>query len=155
MISATSSAGSAPRSLRSRPAFFEESLKVLPLDELHRDKPGVIGLADVEDPHHVPVGHLSGENDLLLEALQDIRVVSQVRPDDLEGHHAVELQISRSVHRPHAAEADQLFDPIAIAENSARIQGAGRCHRLEYRGLAWGLLWSILGRGLWRGVDGI
>ncbi|MFZ0981063.1 MAG: hypothetical protein WAN23_16790 [Candidatus Acidiferrales bacterium] len=53
---------------------IEEGFEVLPLDELHGDELDSACFAEIEDPNHVAMRDLAGENQLLLEALKNFRM---------------------------------------------------------------------------------
>ena len=107
---------------RQRPLALQEALEVRPLDVVHRDETDLAGLPEVVDPQDVLVGHLAGEQDLALEAFQDLRPRRHLRPDDLERHEAPELAIPRLVDRPHAALTEDRQDLVARSKKSSRRQ---------------------------------
>ena len=111
--------------------------QVLALDEGHGDVLDAVDLAEVVDPHHVLVGDLAGQQQLPFEPPVELlghdRVLRHLGADHLEGHRDIELVVPRLVDRAHAAETEQLVDPIAGAEGLPEIQRTGvlRRHRRD------------------------
>src|SRR5206468_12356559 len=62
------------------------------------------------------------EEDLALEALEDLRARRHIRADDLQRDQSAELSILRLVHRPHAALPEDRQDLVACAEERSRRQ---------------------------------
>src|ERR1700721_154344 len=96
--------------------------KVFPVDELHADEANALGLAEVEDADDVLMRDVAGENQLLLKALQDCRIGSQFRADDLKRNKPVKLAITGLIDRPHAPLAEDPHNFIAIAEEHTGLQ---------------------------------
>src|SRR2546430_5570360 len=63
---------------------LQKAVQVLALDILHGDELDSSGFTQIENTNHVPLRNLAGENQLLLEALDDGRIAGQVGADDLE-----------------------------------------------------------------------
>ncbi len=120
---------------RHRALSFEHREQVLTLDEGHGDVLDALDFAEIVDPDHVLVGHLSGQQELALEPsvelLGDRPVLRHLRPDHLEGDRDVQLAVPRLVDRPHAAEAEQLVDPVAVAERLPDLERAGGAGKRE------------------------
>ena len=105
---------------RARPA--DELLEVFALDVLHADELDQAGLAQVVEAADVAVGDLAGVLELGLEPLHGGRVEAELRPDDLESHHFLELLVKGFVNRTHAALAQLLDDLVAPGEDRAPVQ---------------------------------
>ena len=82
---------------------------------LHGDEFLAADLAQVVHPAHVLVGDLAGEEDLLPQAL-DVDVILGAA-QHLEGDGGVQLEVVGQVDHPHAAEADELLDPVAVPKD--------------------------------------
>jgi len=67
-----------------------------------------------------------GEDQFLLEALEDFRIGRHVRANDFQRNLALQLAVMRLVHRPHSALSQQTHDFVAPAQNRPWIQ---LCHR--------------------------
>ena len=59
------------------------------------------------------MGNLVRQEQFLLKAVDDGLVPRQFGPNDLQGYHAVELDILRFVNRPHASFPENLDDLVA------------------------------------------
>ena len=67
------------------PVLPDQPLQVLPRHILHGDESRALGLAQVEHPADVPVADLSGQLQLVREALDGLLVQGDLGPDKLEG----------------------------------------------------------------------
>ena len=96
-------------------------LEVLALQELHRDERRAVGvIAEVEDHHHVRVGHLGDRPRLALEADLQLRVVGDLGDHDLEGHVAVEHGVVGQVNLAHGALAEGTED-VVLADPAGEL----------------------------------
>ena len=84
---------------------------------------------------NILVRDFARQQELLLEALQGLRVAHHALPDYLDGDHAVERFVVGLVDAAHTAFAEQGFDAVARAEILARRQYGGICE-LDCYGLA-------------------
>src|SRR5882724_12272496 len=90
-----------------------------------------------------PVRDLAGQQDLLLEARQDVRVSGEFGTNDFQRNQTLERQVFGFVHRAHAAFADGLLDFVTSAQDRAVGQNG--------RGEACGRdFWTGRRRGSWR-----
>ncbi len=96
-------------------SLHQDALQIPPFDVIHGDELASIRAAQIEDPDHVLVRHLAGENQLLLEAPENIGMAGQLRADHLESYQPVQLMIARLVYSAHAAFAQPLQDLVAAA----------------------------------------
>ncbi len=96
-------------------------LEVLALQELHRDEGRAVGVvAQVEDHHHVRVGHLGDRAGLALETGLQLGVVGDLGDHDLEGHVAVEHGVVGQVHLAHGALAEGAED-LVLADPAGEL----------------------------------
>src|SRR5215468_4572987 len=94
----------------------KDAAEVFSLDKFHGNELRSPGFAEVENSHYVFVSYIAGENQFLLEPLQDARIRSQFRPDHLERNGAVEFLVACLVNRTHAALPQDLQNLIASAD---------------------------------------
>ena len=73
-------------------AALAERAQVGPVDVLHGEEVAALGLAEVEDLHHVRVVELRGQLRLAEEHLHERRVLGQVRQDALDHQRLLEAQ---------------------------------------------------------------
>ena len=85
--------------------FQDHEMEVAAVDVLHGDELHPVGLAEVEDADDVLVGDLGCEQQLLLEALDDVAVAGELGPNDFEGDKAADLYIAGLVDSAHASGA--------------------------------------------------
>ena len=104
------------------PAQMDEGAQVFTLDVLHSDELHALGFAQVVDADDVAVRDLRGEDQLLLEALDDCGVSGVFAADRLEGDGAVQLDVPGFVDGAHAAFAEQRDDFVALSEEKARLK---------------------------------
>src|SRR6185295_3928375 len=107
---------------RKDPFLLLDLLEGLAREVLHRNELLAFDLDEVVDAADVLVGDPPGQDDLAAESLPPLRREA-VRPDPLQSDLAVELQVPRPVHDAHPAETEDLFDPIAAAENGSGAVG--------------------------------
>jgi hypothetical protein len=85
--------------------------QIAPLDPLHRDEPGALGLAELEDAHDVGVEQPRGDPHLLQQQAEEARVFDQVGEDSLHHHRLAPAGHPGEKHLAHAARSqatDQL-----------------------------------------------
>ena len=97
-------------------------LEGLAREVLHRDELLAFDLDEVVDATDVLVGDPPGQDDLAAQRLPPLRREA-VGTDPLQSDLAVELQVPRPVDDPHPAETEDLFDPVAAAENGSGAVG--------------------------------
>ena len=97
-------------------SFPHETGKAPPRDRLHANEVQAIGNAKIEDPDHVLMGDLPGENQLLLETEQNIGISGQISTNDLERHQTVQFAVPRFIDGPHPTLAEDLQNLIAGIE---------------------------------------
>ena len=114
-------------------ALMDEGAKVDAFDVLHGDELHAVGFAEVVDADDVAVRDLGGEDELLLEALNDGGVAGVFAADGLERNDAIQLDVARLVDGSHAALAEQREDFIALAEDVAGLEhGLATEHRIAH-----------------------
>jgi hypothetical protein len=117
-----------------RRALAHGLVEVLSLQELHRDEGRAVGVAaEVEDGHHVRVGHLRDGPGLALEAALELGVVRDLGDHDLEGHVAVEDGVVGEVDLAHGALAEGA-DNLVLADPAGQVleDRPGRVVRLNH-----------------------
>ena len=97
------------------------------VNELHDEKQRAIAhLAEVEDLHDARVVELRHGAGLLLEALQEGRVMlAQLRREDFDGDGPLQRGLDAAIHRAHAATSEEGLDDVAI-EPRLEFLGGGR-----------------------------
>ena len=100
-----------------------------PLEELHDQvKALIVGeLAKEEDAHEVGVLERRGDARFAVETAHRVRVLRQLRMEDLDGHVAAEGRLRRPVDRAHAALPHGLVD-AELAEKDGADEGVRRAH---------------------------
>ena len=93
-------------------------------DEVGEVTVGVFVHALVQDVDDVRMGQPGGGLGLLLEALDQLGVLSQVRVEDLEGDLPVQAQVHRQVHRGHAAPGQPASDLVPSLDDGP-VHGVG------------------------------
>ncbi len=83
---------------------------------LHHDERTAVLLAGVEDPDDVRMAEASGEAGLRHDPLPHAVLLGQVRAEQLESDLPVEAQIMGSEDLAHAAVAEPLAEPVAVAD---------------------------------------
>ena len=74
------------------------------------------GFANIENADDVAVRHLAREDQLLLEALQNFRVIGQFRLDHFERNFSLQLNVSGLIDGAHAAFPKQFQKFITAAK---------------------------------------
>ena len=96
-------------------------LEVHALQELHRDEGRAVGVVpEVEDVHHVGVGHPRDGLGLALEALLQLGVVGDAGDHHLEGDVALEDGVVGEVDDAHRALAQRL-DDVVLADAARKL----------------------------------
>ena len=113
--------------------LLHQATQVLTLDVLHGDELHALSFAQVVDPDYVLVGDLGGQQQFLLEAVNDGLVAGQIRPDHFQSHHAVQFAVSRLVNRAHSAFAQNLQDFIALAQDCSGLKRGRALKSLDSR----------------------
>jgi hypothetical protein len=101
---------------------MDDGAQVGALDVLHGDELHAIGFAQVVDADDVAVRDLRGEDELLLEAVDDGRVAGVLAADGLESDYTVKLDVTGLVDGSHAAFAKECEDFVALAEDISRFE---------------------------------
>ena len=110
------------RAPRHDPPAAGEQLSERPaLDELHDDEVDAVVGPGVEDRHEVLVADPRGRLRLPAEPPDEVRVVGELRREDLDGHGPAEHRILAVVDLRHAAVAELVLDAIASAEDHRLI----------------------------------
>jgi hypothetical protein len=116
---------------RDAPAPDDLRLERGPLEQLeHQERRAVGAAAEVEHADGVGVGEPLRQLGLALEAEEAV-TVEQLRPHDLERHRAAQVELRGAVNGAEAALADDLLEPVTVADDEARRQvvRGGRRHR--------------------------
>ena len=95
---------------RSRAA--DERADVITVDVAHDEERDAVRLAGVQHGDHVRVLDRRRAARLAQEALLRLRVVEQLRSDDLERHGSPERDLVGAIHDAHAAAPDDVVDPV-------------------------------------------
>src|SRR5437870_6457018 len=112
---------------RQRTAGADELLQGCPLHVFHREVVHPVHLAQIVRAHHVAMGDLAGEPDLLLEALErDAAPHERFGTERLDRHRLLQLAVERPVHHTHPAHPEDLLHLVAVGEQRARAQPASR-----------------------------
>ena len=99
--------------------LLQDRGQVPPVDELHRQELDAVALAEIEDAQDVGVRHAARELDLALEALEDLGVLGDVRPDELQRDVAVQALVVHEVDGAHSAHAEEALDAVPLADLEA------------------------------------
>src|ERR1700678_3932405 len=102
---------------------MENRGEILALHVLHGDELYSLSFPEIVDTHHIAVGDLGSEDQLLLEAVQDGAIAGQVGTNHLERDHAAQLHIPRFVNGAHAAFAQQAQHFITLSQQLAGSEG--------------------------------
>ncbi len=116
---------------RERPAGDDELLQAPPVEVLHRDVVGALGLAPVVDRDDVRVREAGGVLRLAAEALDERLVVRVAVVQDLDRNPAPELLVLGQVDVCHPARAELPDDPVAPVEERVD-QGVDESHVLGH-----------------------
>ena len=95
-----------------------------PVDVLHDDEVGAVGLAPVVDADDVGVVEVGGRGGLPPEPLDERLVGGELREQDLHGDRAVEQLVPGEEHLGHAAAPEAAVQLVATVEDG----GAGFGH---------------------------
>ena len=101
---------------------MDEGTQVFTLDVLHRDELHALRFAQVIDADDIPMSDLRGEDQLLLEALDDGGVSGVFAANRLQGDGAVQLDVPGFVDGPHAAFAEQRDDFVSLPQQIASLK---------------------------------
>src|ERR1700722_10170661 len=110
--------------------LMEDVGEIFALNILHGDELYPLSLAEVVNTDDVAVGNLSGEDQFLLEAVEDSAVAGQVGANHFKRDHAPELDIPGFVNGAHATFAEQAQPSVAVGQ-----QVAGSQIRLSWLGV--------------------
>ena len=99
----------------------DQLLEGRPLQVLHGDVRGALGLATVVDRHDVRVGEACGVLGLAAEALDEAGVGRVAVVEDLDRNAATQVLILGQVHRGHAAGAEAAQHEIAPVKEASDI----------------------------------
>ena len=113
---------------RQRAGAPDERAEVVAVDVTHDEVRAVVRHADGVDRDDVRVLDGAGGARLADEPLAALGILEQLRRDHLHRHVAIEIELARAVHDPHAAPADDGVDATA-AEHDA---GGQRAHARLY-----------------------
>src|SRR5512132_2102877 len=97
----------------------KNAAQIFALNELHGDDLRSLGFSEIKNSHHVFVSYVAGENEFLLEPLQDARIRSQFGPDDLQRNRAVEFLIAGLVNRAHTTLSENFQNLVASTQQSS------------------------------------
>ena len=111
-------------------AVAQQRVKVAASHELHRDELDVVGFAEIENADDVLVRYLTGQDQFLFEAREDLGLIRQFRTNYFKRNHAVHFAVAGLVDSAHAALAQCLNDFVALAKDGAGGQlSKPRCAR--------------------------
>ena len=113
---------------RRRAARDEQLLERAPLEVLHRDVVGALGLAAVVDRDDVRVREPGGVLRLAAEALDELLVAGVPVVEDLDRDAPAELLVFGEIDVRHAARAELPDDQVAPVEEPVD-EGIARGHR--------------------------
>jgi hypothetical protein len=102
--------------LGQRRALGDLLLERRPLDVLHRDVVGALGLAAVIDGDDVGMAEAGRGRRLAAEPLHEAGVAGVAVGQDLDRHPAMQGLVLRQVDVRHAAGSDPAFQPVAAVE---------------------------------------
>jgi len=110
-----------------RSRAVDERAQVVAGDVPHHEVSAPVRDPGAMDRDDVRVLDGAGRARLGEEALPAMRVLYQLRSDDLDGHVAIEVQLANAIDDPHPAPSDDRLD-TATSEHRARVQHAhGAC----------------------------
>ena len=99
--------------------------QILAFDELHdQERLAVVG-AGLETGDDVRVAQDGGGQRLAAEAHRDIGIGDDLATEQLDRDGPVELGVDRPVDRRHPADADDLEQPVPLADQPALVGGGG------------------------------
>src|SRR5947209_16896356 len=102
-------------------ASLREHAGELPaLDKLHADELQAIGNAEIVNAHHVAMSDLTCEDQFLFEPAQYLRIIGELRPDDLNSDDSIDFEIARLIYGPHAAFTERFENLVSSSKDPAR-----------------------------------
>ncbi len=112
---------------------LDDGREILTLQVLHDHvRSARLERTHIEHPHAVLAPDADGRLGLPEEPLHYLFVLEHLGQQELDGHPLVELQVPRSHHGPHAAEANDALDPVLAEDDVARLrlteEGVGGLH---------------------------
>src|SRR5581483_6254472 len=90
----------------------QHGAQVFALHKLHGDELDAVRFTQVVNADDVAVGHFAGEQQLLLETIDDGFIFRQFGTDDFEGYGPVQFAVDGLVNRSHPALSQQGDDLI-------------------------------------------
>ncbi len=99
-----------------RPVVADDGREVLALDELHDDVRPRGVLAEVEHLDDVGVAQRGGRTGLVAEPGEEVGVLAELGPQQLDGDVPLELRVARPVDRRHAALPEELKEAVTTPE---------------------------------------
>ena len=105
-----------------RTVAVEQRGEIVAFDELEDEiETPVFVLAGVEELRCARMRDLQCQRGLALETPTQVRVVGQLRRQELDGDLVADVHLPREVHRPHAATADLAHDLIAAGDGPRMV----------------------------------
>jgi hypothetical protein len=86
------------------------------IDEFHRDEAEIARGTQIEDADDVLVCDLAGEDEFLFEAVENPRLICQVRANHLQGDGAIQFPVFGLIRDTHAAMPEYLYDFVPACE---------------------------------------
>ena len=109
------------------PSLLHALLERLPVVERHDDEELAVLFADVVDSCDVRMVDGAGGARLLNEARLGRLVADQMPGEKLDGYCPLELEVRRSIEKPHPAGAQPLLEPVVLKHAAdERVLGIGR-----------------------------
>ena len=109
------------------PSLLHALLERLPVVEGHHDVELAVLFADVVDSCDVRMVDGAGGARLLNEARLGRLVADQMPGEKLDGYCPLELEVRRSIEKPHPAGAQPLLEPVVLKHAAdERVLGIGR-----------------------------
>ena len=100
----------------------QERRQILAVDVLHRQERAALDLVDVVDAAHVRVRHLPRHPDFGVQLRQPGGIAIDAGRQEFERDRLSELDVVGTIDLAHAAFAEALDDPVAFAEQRARLK---------------------------------
>ena len=101
--------------------LLQHGRQAAPLDKLHGIVEHALLLADGEDRHDVRMVQLGNRLRFAIESLHGVAVGNAGKAEDLQGHFAVERDLSGFTDHAHATPAD-LADDLEVAQSRSGIR---------------------------------
>ena len=92
-------------------------------EAFHDEERGALVFARIEDGDHVGVDELGRRTGFRLEPGPHVVAGGQLRSEQLHGHVATEALVEAGHHVRHAAAAERLPEPVAVAQHGLRPYG--------------------------------